>query len=377
MNEQKNNSRKAPPPIRGVRDEKRWTLLFIGDRGKTITFYHFKKIVITAIIVVILSIAAGGWFYYMYRDGLAENKTLRTEINNLKRALDSERHEKEIITARLIVSESRNEKSRVKAKSDKPKEIPEKKPAPTPPAIAKKPVLKPPGPPVSVSAENFLVFYEPDINRLRVEYKVVNTGSRNQPVSGRTVVVLKDDSDTPNKWLILPRVPIIEGRPTGDKGRSFTIRNFRTMRFKSNNQVGPDQYKIATVYIFTTTGTLLLEKEYPVGIKAMTISQTPKPKKTAMPSPKKPLPNQASPKKPVSITDSGQQRSSQAIQATEIKQERLPARDSYGEPAGQGPTVNNGQKPVSTQIPSESSPESAETRPPAESEELGIEVELP
>jgi hypothetical protein len=363
MNEQNNTSRKIPPP-RGVRDEKRWTLLFIGDRGKTVTFYHFKALVITGLIFIITSVAAGAWFYHLYRNGLRETRTLRTEIKNLKRALDSERHEKEIVTARLVVSESRMEKSRAKTKSEKPLEIPEKKPASAPPKPAGKPVLKPPTPPVSVSVENFLVFYEPDINSLRVEYKVINKGSRSQPVSGRTVVVLKDDNAAPDKWLILPRVPLIEGRPTSDKGRSFTIRNFRTMRFKSNNQVGPDKYKTATVYIYTTTGTLLLEKEYPVGIKARTISQKPKPKDPPRPAPKKQQPKPATVKRPERETNTEAQRSTAS------------ARDSSGESVSYDLTgVAVEEKPASA--PSESSPEPAEKHPQETVDQLGIEVELP
>ena len=363
MNEQNNTSRRIPP-TRGVRDEKRWTLLFMGDRGKTITFYHFKGLVITGLILIIASIAAGAWFYHLYRNGLLETSTLRTEIKNLKRALDSERHEKEIVTARLVVSESRLEKFRAQTESKKPIEKPEEKPAQKPPKPASKPVLKPPNPPVSVSVENFLVFYEPDINSLRVEYKVINTGSRNQPVSGRTVVVLKDDNAAPNKWLILPRVPIIEGRPTSDKGRSFTIRNFRTMRFKSNNQVGPDKYKTATVYIFTTTGTLLLEKEYPVGIKARNVSQRSKPKETTRPAPKKQQPKQAATKRPERETN------------TEAQSSTGPTPDSYGESVSYDLTgVPTEEKPTSA--PSESSPEPAEKKPQDAADQLEIEVELP
>ena len=48
------------------------------------------------------------------------------------------------------------------------------------------------------------------------------------------------------------------------------------MKFRANDQTGPGQFNTATVYIFSSTGELILEKDFPIGIKFKTL---PAPKK--------------------------------------------------------------------------------------------------
>lgn len=296
------NDVKYPPPSRTARDERRWALLFIGDRGRTITFHHFKGAVIATLIVIITLAAVAGWFFSLYRDGLKGKNELYEEIDNLKQALTSLRNEKDIITARLVVAESRVEETLTKVKTE-PTAQPPKKASRKTTLSSKDLKVEKPGSPLRIAAENFIVFYEPDINTLRVEYRIINTGSKAQPVTGRTVVILKDETNDPKKWLVLPRVPLISGKPTGDRGRSFSIYNFRTMRFKANDQIGPDQFKTAKVYVFTATGTLLMEKEYPVGIKSKTVLQSEKPKRSVPTTKKQVPPKPIQKKKPETIVE--------------------------------------------------------------------------
>ena len=64
MNNKKKDVNKSIPT--SVKRDSRWTLLFIGDRGKTITFSSFKGVVLTTICVLLISAAvAGGFYYYM------------------------------------------------------------------------------------------------------------------------------------------------------------------------------------------------------------------------------------------------------------------------------------------------------------------------
>jgi len=258
-------------PTRTTKAEKRWTLLFIGDRGKTITFHRFKSLVMLALLILLASAAVAGWFWYLYDNARIESRILNQKMENLKQALASVRNEKDLLTARLVVAESKAEQTIAKMVAEKPVKPPAKN-VPKPSQTGKKPVVEKPESGMSIVAENFLVFYEPDVNTLSVQYKIRNTGSKEQPVSGRSVVILKDGEENPKKWLVLPWVPLKSGKPTGKKGRPFSIYNFRTMRFKANNQIGPDQYKSALVYVFTTDGTLLLEQKFPVGIKSVTVS---------------------------------------------------------------------------------------------------------
>ena len=344
-----NDDVKYPPPPRTGRDERRWTLLFIGDRGRTITFHHFKGAVIATIIVILTFAAIAGWFFYKYRDGMKGKNALYEEIDNLKQALTSLRNEKDILTARLVVAETRVAETLSKVKTESAVQVPEKT-ALKDTRPSKKLKVEKPGSPLRIAAENFIVFYEPDINTLRVEYRIINKGSKAQPVTGRTVVILKDETNDPKKWLVLPRVPLISGKPTGDRGRSFSIYNFRTMRFKANDQIGPDQFKTATVYVYTSTGTMLMEKEYPVGIKSRTVLQSEKPQQPVKTAENKKPPKEIQKKKPDRIVEQPAQPKKPESEASPIQAREA---ESYPE---QKPEV----EPPPTVTSPEGTPESEE-----------------
>jgi hypothetical protein len=258
---------------KSVKRDRRWTLMFIGDRGKTITFKSFKGVVITVIFMLLATAAVAGGFYYLYRDEARKNDVLQNEMDNLQRVLTSLRNEKEILMARLVVAESRVKESYTK--NDEPES--DNEPARVrlsgvtvqsdqkADSSQSEPVFK-------VDVDDFIVFHEPDINMLRVEYKVRNIGSKEQPVSGKTVVVLKNTDEPQSEWLPLPSVPLVSGKPTGQWGQPFSIFNFRTIRFKVNDQPGPDQFNTATVFVYSLTGDMLLEKDFAVGIKSQRIS---------------------------------------------------------------------------------------------------------
>jgi hypothetical protein len=262
-------NKKTPPSgtamqSKAPRKDQRWTLLFLGDRGKTITFKHFKGTVLTALFILMGSVLTAGWFWYQYDGAREEMRNYEKRIDNLKKVVLSLRNEKEILMARLVVAESRVEENLVKVKTvtNKPEPQPETKAESK--AESKTPEQTPPEN-ISVTADDFIIYHEPDNNTLRVQYKIRNLGSREEPVSGRTVLILKDHDEDPIKWLVLPKVPLKSGTPTGQYGRSFSIYNYRTMRFKVEDENGPDKYKNAVVYVFTTTGDPLLEKTFPVG----------------------------------------------------------------------------------------------------------------
>ena len=293
-----------------TRADRRWTLLFLGSRGKTVTFHHFKAVVFTAILILLASTAVSAWFWYQNRSVRSDNLALREEIENMKQAVTSVRDEKDILTARLVVAESRvaeligKSAPALKRKEDQTsgeKEV--KKPE------AALSVVEKPEPPLKVDVRNFIVYFEPDINTLRVEYKLLNTGRKGNPVSGRTMVIMTEDESKPEQWLVMPPVPLVDNRPEGNRGKYFSINRFRTVRFKANDQIGPDQYKSAAVFVFSSKGTLLLEKMFPVGLQSKTLTiveraaQRPKPVKPKPPPPKKKKPQpEPAPAPPPSTT---------------------------------------------------------------------------
>jgi hypothetical protein len=329
-----------------TRADRRWTLLFLGSRGKTVTFHHFKAAVFTAILVLLASTAVSAWFWYQHRSVRSDNRALREEIENMKQAVASVRDEKDILTARLVVAESRV--AELMGKSAPAQKLKESQ------ASSKEPVKKPetalsviekPEPPLNVDVRNFIVYFEPDINTLRVEYKLLNTGRKGNPVSGRTMVIMKEDEKKPDDWLVMPPVPLVDNRPKGNRGKYFSINRFRTVRFKANDQIGPDQYKSAAVFVFSSNGTLLLEKVFPVGIqsKTLTIVERAAPR----PAPVKPKPPAPQKKKPQP------EPTPPAPPSTAAPQEAPPGEpDAYETPANetQGTTQSEPEEPPQEEI---------------------------
>ncbi|UCD81982.1 MAG: hypothetical protein JSW26_11310, partial [Desulfobacterales bacterium] len=122
---------------------------------------------------------------------------------------------------------------------------------------------------LSVDLENFQISPIPDENLLRVQFKIKNTSANSQRVSGHTVVVLKGDQISQDRWMTIPSMPLVDGKPTGNqRGHSFGINYFKTMRFSANYPKSPEEYQFATVYVFTRQGELLFEKDYPVRLPA-------------------------------------------------------------------------------------------------------------
>jgi len=278
--------------------DRHWTLLIVGNRGKTYTIKRFKGLAITLASVLIIAIAASTWLGSLYKSSIVTNKSMQNNLKNSQQKIMSLEHEKDILMARLVVAESRIEESVAGTKvTDVQKPFDNN--ILNSSASDKKGTSSQLETPLSVSADDFIVFHEPDINTLRVQYKLRNTGSKASPVSGRTVVILKNKGDDKKKWLTLPNVSLISGKPSGKRGRTFSIYKFRTMKFRASDQTGPDQFNIATVFVFSTAGKLILEKDFPIGVKFKTLSTSLKKKpKPSPPVKKKPAVSAPKEKKP-------------------------------------------------------------------------------
>jgi len=99
-------SRTPKKPIRGSRSDRRWALVFIGEHSKTIAFNHLKAaVVVTALIILALGGLAGG-LVYLYQKAAGDILTLENKVVELKRAMQSLRDEKDILMARLVLTES-------------------------------------------------------------------------------------------------------------------------------------------------------------------------------------------------------------------------------------------------------------------------------
>jgi hypothetical protein len=261
----------------------RWTLLFIGNRGKPITIKRFKGIVLfTLLLICVVIVLAAGLF--MWNRNISHQKNqLESHLNKLEEQNQQLRYEKDILLTRMVVAESRKpEKQGIEPEQQIDEESPGQTEQDTtsteqsvPSAVTStttegqnqvkvQPDSDPAGSRLSVAIENFKLSVTSGNNSLRVRFKLKNTSPYSQHVSGHVIVVLKGEEVQQNQWVSLPGISLIEGKPTGkQQGNAFGISNFKIMRFTASQPDSPEKFQTASVYVFAQTGELLLEQDFP------------------------------------------------------------------------------------------------------------------
>jgi len=273
-------------PGKRSKPDKRWTLLFIGNHGRTITLKRFKGMVLLTCLVLCISIAITVGLLYLSLNIRHEKKQLESDLLEMKAQIKAIRYEKDVLMTKLVLAESRSKanpdsKPQIQSEpavkqqnpggSEKTEQIPqpakirEETPAE---AETEDPLADNlPESELSVAIENFKASTEADENLLRVQFKIKNTSPNSQRVAGHAIVVLKGEQLQQNKWLTIPRMSLSDGKPTGrQRGYDFGINYFKTMRFKTNLPNSPEVYQSATVFIYTRNGNLMLEQDFPVNL---------------------------------------------------------------------------------------------------------------
>ncbi|CAB1061588.1 hypothetical protein D1BOALGB6SA_6363 [Olavius sp. associated proteobacterium Delta 1] len=286
-NNSKNGERSAKS-VKRSKPDKRWTILFIGNHGKTITLKRFKGMVLLTCLVLCISIAITAGLLFFSLNIRQEKKQLESDLLDLKAQIKAIRYEKDVLMTKLVVAESRSKASPDKKpqeqsasatpqqnssgynetwESNRPAKVQEETASgkEADPSAAENQSESG----LSVAVEDFQVSPRADENLLRVQFKIKNTSPNSQRVSGHAIVVLKGEQLQQNKWLTIPRISLTDGKPTGrQRGHIFGINYFKTMRFKTNLPKSPETYQHATVFIFSQKGDLLLEQDFPVKMPA-------------------------------------------------------------------------------------------------------------
>jgi hypothetical protein len=148
-----------------------------------------------------------------------------------------------------------------------PIDLPSPKPVPqTAATAAAQPAAEPERPAVALAA--FKITHDAAEQTLMARFRVKNTGSSAAPVGGRCVVVLKSDTLEPKRWLAMPGVALVNGRPDGNRGQAFRISRFKDMQIKTRGVTDPSVFDTAAVFVFDTGGTVILETDFPVNFPA-------------------------------------------------------------------------------------------------------------
>lgn len=297
-----NSEHKQEQDDRPVKRDRYWSVMLVGDHGRIIPFRRFKGIAISVVgglVLAVLVIIGLSIAYVLQANTIDE---LKSSIAESTRQIAKLRDEKDLLLAKLVVNnktstkekqsdpstsdnteqkEDKNTAAKVAPKPEKqtvaaaPKPSPEPKPAPE----------KKPARPVQLNADvrRFNIKYQSQHNLLRCDFRIYNTSTPKSALAGRSVVVFKNTDEPPIKWLAVPRVQLADGVPNGSRGKSFKINNYRTMTFKAFGLKPPVRFNAASIFIYTSEGKLLLNREIPINIDV----PAPPPRKPA-PAPPKP-----------------------------------------------------------------------------------------
>ena len=284
LNKNSNEADRSSIAAKWFNPETRWTLLFIGNRGKPITLKRFKGMVLfTLILVGVVIVLAAGLFWWN-RNILQEKNLLESNLKKTEEQNQELRYERDILLTRLVVAESRTLEKQGSALENQTGEVspPQsdqdtsyaEQSAPLAMITTKtevqnqspaQPENDPSGSALSVAIDNFKISVKSGSNSLKVQFKLKNTSPYSQHVSGHVIVVLKGEEIQQDQWVSLPRISLVEGKPTGSqKGYAFGISNFKIMNFSASKPYSPDKFQTASVYVFTKTGALLLNQDFVV-----------------------------------------------------------------------------------------------------------------
>jgi hypothetical protein len=112
-----------------------------------------------------------------------------------------------------------------------------------------------------VSIEKFTVVRDGVSTDLLVRFDIRNISDEPGDVSGRIFTVLKPDSGSQNKWLVVPSAPLKNGVPSEyRRGQYFSIAHFKPVKFRIKNQADPGFFKKASIFIFNSQGDLVFEE---------------------------------------------------------------------------------------------------------------------
>jgi hypothetical protein len=270
--------------LKPSRKERHRTLMLVGSHGEAVSIKRFQGVtvlttllfIVTIIVIVYLSFASGGL--------KRENEELKETLSDYQLKIKQLKNENDILMARLVAGSEgevevfESEKTPVKTPSDaEPSDEPlgqlniEEEIKKAGQQLEKNRLIE-----KTVAVENLIVTHESNTKTLRVRFDLRNIDPNLNPVSGRTVVVLKTSDQSYNNWLTLPFVPLVSGKPASTTtGRTFLISRFKTVKFSIAGQTNPNRYTTATVFVFSKAGERLLEKDFKVEVKKILASTQP------------------------------------------------------------------------------------------------------
>jgi hypothetical protein len=286
----------APPA-----SDRRWTVLVFGSRGKVFTFKRLRTLVVSVVLILVITLSAAVALLVLNLKGIEERRRLQDALDVSLNQINSLRHEKEILMARMVLAEAgvkdtgansaasaqpaASSSTDANATGDKTanRQVPHAARASNEISQDLTSATDETGtdaaeesgtPSGTVAVEDFRVTFQPAQKRYQAAFKLKNTTEANRRVSGRAAVVLKGDDPNPDTWLTMPTVELVDGRPAGRiRGQAFAIHYFKAMEFEKVSSAAPDVFHQATVFVFSSSGDLLLEQDFTISLSEPHASQ--------------------------------------------------------------------------------------------------------
>ncbi len=121
------------------------------------------------------------------------------------------------------------------------------------------------GPQESLLVEKLQVWPEARDDSVRFQFHLKNIDPLGRKIKGYAFVVFKPEQGSQEPLRASPWTPLKDGRPTIYKrGQYFSIARFKLVRGRVPQIQDVGRFKTATVYVYSETGSLLLEKVYEV-----------------------------------------------------------------------------------------------------------------
>ncbi len=282
----------------------RWTLLFVGDRGKVIPVKRFKGLAITLTFTFSIVVALAVGLYFLYSSEAEENRSLINALGVSRQKVKSLQDEKELLMVRMVLAESKvkavrieTEEKTIEKKTDLSKDnnasaaieppapdinkvvetvqgVPAEKAAAVAAAVKDEPDISEPSmsdaEPQRVSIEELMVSTALEGNNLQVTFKLRKSDQNIATISGHAFVVLKHDRDDRKQWFAIPSVSLVSGKPSRiRRGQYFSIARFKIMKFQHKYSGDPQRFQYVTVFIYNADAKLLLESEFPITVQEM------------------------------------------------------------------------------------------------------------
>ncbi|MBL0717261.1 MAG: hypothetical protein JJV89_04350 [Desulfosarcina sp.] len=271
-------------PVKPLKQNKKWTLLLVGDHGEIKYIRNFIGVMMTLLIALIIAVSIAVFYIVIYKSAKNENEDLLSALNTARDQALSLRKEQDLLLVRLVVAEQKNKALTTELKIDKKgKQVKSKKIkiSSTQQKISKsvktvqKKAIKKSAPAVvpekklKVAVDNFSCSISSNNSIIKIKFKLMNKSLKSRSATGYTFVILSNNRIDKNKWFIFPQAKLLDGKPAIiKKGRFFSISRYNIIKFNRKTPIeNIESFNEAKVCVYDVNGNLLIKKIFPFSAK--------------------------------------------------------------------------------------------------------------